>query len=60
MKLISRGILRNPPTLSNLTQRSNVGHARGDQFWPPARRFFAQKFRGKYKVMRRVSERNLG
>ena len=31
------------------TQRSNVGHAQGDQLWPAARQFPAQNFKGKHE-----------
>ena len=31
------------------TQRSNVGHAQGDQLWPAARQFSAQNFKGKHE-----------
>lgn len=33
-------------TPSPATQRSNVGHARGDPFWPAARNFVAYNFKG--------------
>lgn len=29
-------------------QQSNLGHAKGDQFWPPARPFPAQNFKDKH------------
>ena len=32
-------------TCASPTQRSNVGHARGDEFWPTVREFPAQNFR---------------
>ena len=44
------------------TQRSNVEHARRDQFWSAALHFRAQKFKGKHKNQppsRKISERVL-
>ena len=47
--------------ISQGVKRSNAEHARGNHFWPPARPFPAQNFKGKHKeqlLSRKLSERS--
>lgn len=53
--LLLRGSLTFPP----FSQRSYVKHARGDHFWPAARQFPAQIFKGKHKKKIKIGERSM-
>ena len=53
--LLLRRSLAFPP----FSQRSYVKHARGDHFWPAARQFPAQIFKGKHKKKIKIGERSM-